>query len=63
MSGDKVICFICVRSRCKVFRIKRKMIEDEKLFSIMKKMEDFIVEFLFWVGKLFFRSWKRFVLE
>lgn len=29
----------------------------------MKKMEDFIVEFLFWVGKLFFRSWKRFVLE
>lgn len=39
------------------------MIEDEKLFSIMKKMEDFIVEFLFWVGKLFFRSWKRFVLE
>lgn len=63
LPGDKATCLICVRSRCKVLRTKRKMIEDEKLFSTMKKMEDPMTEPAFWVGKSSMRSWKRLVLE
>ncbi|XP_061187615.1 ubiquitin carboxyl-terminal hydrolase 48-like [Saccostrea echinata] len=63
LPGDKATCLICVQSRCKVIRTKRKMVEDEKLFSTMKKVEVSPNEPAFWVGKSSLRSWKRLVLE
>ncbi|XP_048741097.1 ubiquitin carboxyl-terminal hydrolase 48-like [Ostrea edulis] len=64
LPGDKSTCLICVQSRCKVIRTKRKMIEDEKLFNTMKKMEiPSLTEPAYWVGKSSMRSWKRLVLE
>ena len=64
LPGDKATCLICVQSRCKVIRTKRKMVEDEKLFNTMKKIEDpMMMESAYWVGKSSMRSWKRLVLE
>ena len=64
LPGDKATCLICVQSRCKVIRTKRKMVEDEKLFNTMKKIEDpMMMDSAYWVGKSSMRSWKRLVLE
>ncbi|XP_021932449.1 ubiquitin carboxyl-terminal hydrolase 48-like isoform X3 [Zootermopsis nevadensis] len=61
--GGASMCLRCVKYRCKVFRLKNKITEDNKRLTTLLKMKLDSLEPAFWVGKNSLRCWRKLVLE